>query len=113
MGATGPGGTMIEITEVRVTLFEDPRLKGYASIALDARFVVRGIKIIAGKGGRLFVAMPSRKRKRGSGYQDIAHPITPEFRNRLEEAILAEYNCVLRVEPEGSKGEELPPPAQH
>ena len=56
-GATGPGRTMIEITEVRVTLFEDPRLKGYASIVLDGQFVVRGIKIIGGKKGRLFVAM--------------------------------------------------------
>ena len=52
----------MEITEVRVSLREQPqtRLKAYVTLTFDNCFVVRNIKIIEGKHG-LFVAMSSRK----------------------------------------------------
>ena len=34
--------------------------------------------------------MPSRKTKIGE-YKDVAHPITPEFRNLLQEAVVAAF----------------------
>ena len=79
----------MKITEVRVSLREDAKLKAFASITLDDSFVIRGLKIIEGKTGT-FVAMPSRRRKDGE-YQDIAHPITNEAREDMERIILAEY----------------------
>ena len=54
-------GVKIRITEVRVTPRWEDRLRGYATVTLGGVFVVRGLKIIEGKSGRLFVAMPSRK----------------------------------------------------
>jgi len=53
---------MMEITEVRIKLMEDPgeRLKAFCSITFDNCFVVRDLKIIEGSSGP-FVAMPSRK----------------------------------------------------
>ena len=79
----------MKITEVRVSLREDAKLKAFASITLDDSFVIRGLKIIEGKTGT-FVAMPSRRRKDGE-YQDIAHPINNEARAEMERIILAEY----------------------
>jgi len=79
----------MKITEVRVSLRDDAKLKAFASITLDDSFVIRGLKIIEGKTGT-FVAMPSRRRKDGE-YQDIAHPITNEAREDMERIILAEY----------------------
>ena len=35
--------------------------------------------------------MPSRKTATG-GYRDIAHPINPDVRKMLEDAIIEEYN---------------------
>ncbi len=87
------GGDM-EITEIRVIPRNDARLKGYVSITFAGCFALRGVKIILGKAGRLFVAMPARKKPDGT-FQDIAHPITPEFRIALETAILDEYHRVL------------------
>ena len=80
----------IEITEVRVSLREDAKLKAFASITLANLFVIRGLKIIEGTKNRMFVAMPSRKRPDGK-HQDIAHPITQEMREYLEDIVLAEY----------------------
>ncbi len=72
----------MKITEIRITLRDDNKLKGFASITLDDAFVIRGLKIIEGASGP-FVAMPSRKRKDGT-FQDIAHPINMDTREWME-----------------------------
>ncbi|MCX7695992.1 MAG: septation protein SpoVG family protein, partial [Caloramator sp.] len=38
----------------------------------------------------LFIAMPSRKTPDGQ-FKDIAHPINSETREKIQQAILAEY----------------------
>ena len=91
------------ITEVRITLVPDPRLRAFVSVTLDGVFVVKGLKVIEGKSGRVFLAMPSRRRPDGR-YQDVAHPIRQEFRNVLEQAVLSEYSRRLRAEAEVEVG---------
>jgi len=81
---------MIEITEVRVSLRNDEKLKAFVSITLNDSFVIRGLKVIRGNSG-LFVAMPSRKRPDGQ-HQDLAHPINDVTRKYLTEIVMAEYN---------------------
>src|SRR5262245_30714209 len=84
---------MIEITEVRVSIRNDDKLKAFVSITLNDSFVIRGLKIIKGNTG-LFVAMPSRKRPDGQ-HQDLAHPINDATRRYLTEIVMAEYETEL------------------
>ncbi|MEW5993059.1 MAG: SpoVG family protein [Candidatus Zixiibacteriota bacterium] len=84
----------MEISEVRVTLRDEERLKGFANVTFDNAFVIRGMKIIRGNTG-LFVAMPSRKRPNGT-YQDIAHPVSREMRRLIEERVLEAYEAELK-----------------
>lgn len=84
---------MVEITEVRVSLRNDEKLKAFVSITLNDSFVVRGLKIIKGNTG-LFVAMPSRKRPDGQ-HQDLAHPINDSTRRYLTERVMTEYDREL------------------
>ena len=42
---------MMKITEVRISLRDDAKLKAFASITLENCFVIRGLKIIEGKTG--------------------------------------------------------------
>ena len=79
----------MKITEVRVSLRDDEKLKAFVSMTIDNCFVIRGLKIIKGNKG-MFVAMPSRKRPDGS-FQDIAHPINNETRRWMEDEILVRY----------------------
>jgi len=79
----------MEITEVRLTLRHEERLKAFVSITFDNAFVVRGLKVIDGNTG-IFVAMPSRRRKDGE-FRDIAHPINNATRQMIEDAVLSEY----------------------
>ena len=85
----------MDITEIRVTLRNEGRLKGFANVTFDDAFVVRGLKIINGNDG-YFIAMPSRKRPDGT-YQDIAHPVNADMRRLLEERILAAYEEELKT----------------
>lgn len=81
------GGKVMEITEVKVRLWDDKRLRALVTIVFDDCFVVRNIKVIEGRDQKLFVAMPSRRQADGT-YVDIAHPITRDFRRQMETTIL-------------------------
>jgi len=85
---------MIQITEVRVSLRNDEKLKAFVSVTLNDSFVIRGLKIIRGNSG-LFVAMPSRKRPDGQ-HQDLAHPINDSTRKYLTEIVMAAYERELK-----------------
>ena len=81
---------MLRITEVRVSLRDDAKLKAFASITIEDCFVIRGLKVIEGTHNRMFVAMPSRKRPDGK-HQDLAHPIKKEMRQLIEDVVIGEY----------------------
>jgi len=83
----------MEITEVRIHLRNEARLKAFATVTFDNAFVVHNMKVVSGNNG-LIVCMPSRKIKDGT-YKDIAHPINNEFRGKLEQLILKEYEAEL------------------
>ena len=82
----------MQVTELRIRkVTSEGKLKAYVTVTFDNCFVVHNVKIIEGKNG-LFIAMPSRKTANGE-YKDVAHPISPDFRNSLQDKILEEYNA--------------------
>ena len=83
----------MEITEVRITLKGEAKLKAFASVTFDDCFVLRGLKVISGAQG-FFVSMPSRRTRLGT-FLDIAHPITNEMRKKIETAILDAFESEL------------------
>jgi stage V sporulation protein G len=81
----------MEITDIRIKKVEsDNKLRAYVTVTFDDCFVVHNLKIINGQFGR-FVAMPSRKTRDGE-FKDIAHPINPDFRRKLQDRILEEFD---------------------
>ncbi|MBR2865861.1 MAG: SpoVG family protein [Elusimicrobiaceae bacterium] len=79
----------MKITEIRIHLMGEERLKAFANVTFDDCFVVRNMKVVAGAKG-VFLCMPSRKMQDGS-HKDMVHPITQEFRTYLEECVLKAY----------------------
>lgn len=84
----------MKITDVKVFIVNEDRLKAYVSITIDDVFVVRDLKIIQGHSG-LFVAMPSKKRKDGQ-FRDIAHPLNQDTRSEIEDAVFSAYESELK-----------------
>ncbi|MCL1995718.1 MAG: septation regulator SpoVG [Defluviitaleaceae bacterium] len=103
----------MEITQVKVRLInaksEGSKVKAVASITIDDEFVVHDIKVIEGDRG-LFIAMPSKRdvfpSTRTRGFRDIAHPIKPETRIRIQEAVLEKYE-VAEQETQQEVAQEL------
>lgn len=81
----------MEITDVRIRkIATEGKMKAIVSITFENEFVVHDIKVIEGQNG-LFIAMPSRKTPDGE-FKDIAHPINTDTREKIQTAILEEYN---------------------
>ena len=95
----------MRITEIRVNLRGEEKLKAFVHVTFEDVFIVRGLKVINGRDG-LFVCMPSRKLKDGS-YKDIAHPVTDGFRVELEKQVLDAYTDEVSKESEESSSEEI------
>ena len=84
----------MQITDVRIRkISAEGKMKGIVSVTFDNEFVIHDIKIIEGDNG-VFIAMPSRKMGEGD-FRDIAHPLVSETRNKIRDAIFAEYEKVL------------------
>jgi Uncharacterized protein, involved in the regulation of septum location len=80
----------VEITDVRLRRVNtEGRMKAIASITIDNEFVVHDIRVIDGNNG-MFVAMPSKRTPDGE-FRDIAHPISSATREKIQNAVLAEY----------------------
>lgn len=88
----------MKITQVKIrhifTKERSQKMRAIASVTFDGVFAVHDIKIIDGL-ERRFIAMPVRRAQDGK-YQDIAHPIDAEFRQKMETAILTAYDEAVK-----------------
>lgn len=94
--------------KVTVTPMKEPEgcLKANAAVILNDVFKVTRIRIGISQKGNVFVAMPDYKTGRLDDkgkdiYQDIAYPVTRQFRQELYDAIVKEFNAVMEQTGEG------------
>lgn len=81
----------MQVTDVRIRkVLPEGKMKAIASITIDDEFVVHDVRVIEGTEG-LFIAMPSRKTPEGT-FRDVAHPITADAREMIQQAVLNAYN---------------------
>ena len=82
---------------------QEGSLKANASIILNDVFKVTGIRIGISQKGNVFVSMPDYKTGRldDNGkdvYQDIAYPVTRQFRQEMYDEIVKAFNAVMEKE---------------
>lgn len=83
--------------EITVNQLEkrEGNIRAFASVVFEESFKVSNIAVIENKNGQSFVSMPRyASSKDDSGYKDICHPITKEFREQLYDGILKAYEQV-------------------
>lgn len=89
---------------------ETSQTKAAGQMTIDSCLVVTGIKLNEGtnKDGqtKTFVAMPGKPNENGE-YDDVAHPITADFHNKVDKAVIASANNIGRYEYKGVKYAEL------
>ena len=102
------GGMSIKVT-VTPMKEQEGCLKANASIILNDVFKVTGIRIGISQKGNVFVSMPDYKTGRldDNGkdiYQDIAYPVTRQFRQELYDEIVKEFRAVMEQEVQQTEG---------
>ena len=91
------------ITNISVYTLNDSNSKtvALATVTISDCLVLTGLRIVKGKKG-MFVSMPQRKLskpdKNGNEYADIFFPITHDFREELNNAVLDEYDRAIDKE---------------
>ena len=87
----------IDVTQVRIRLHvsQDKKLLAFASVTLNGEFIVHDVKVLDSREG-LYVAMPAKKGK-DSVFRDVAHPLTVELRQKIEDAVLDAYESELKT----------------
>lgn len=92
----------MKITAKIVKIYGDnDKLKAIATVCLGGQFLVTGVRVVQGRKG-LAVFVPSVRVK--EEYRDICFPITPDCRNRFEEAVL--YAFEQRQQEQETGGED-------
>lgn len=69
-------------------------LKAFASITIEDKIVITGLKVVDGKNG-LFINFPQYKDSNGD-YKDIAYPLSKDIRNNLTKLVLSEYSKLVK-----------------
>ncbi len=89
----------MEITDIKIRkLFDEGPMKAVVSVTFDGQLALHDIKVINAR-DKFFIVMPSRKNPDGT-YRDIVHPINAQFRQNLENAVIAAYQEELSKAPE-------------
>ena len=85
---TAAGGVKLD---VRTYPIAEPKgnTLALASVTVDDMIAIAGLRVMNGKNGH-FVTMPQEKDNKGE-YRDVAFPIMPGLRGRINEAVLDAY----------------------
>jgi stage V sporulation protein G len=97
----------VDISEVRIYPFDTSEAGGktlaMAQITIGGALVIRGFRIIAAKGGGVFVSFPSVKGKDGK-WRDIVSPVDAGAKDAVREAILEAFRSYPDKLPAGGAG---------
>lgn len=85
--------------EVNLTKRKYDSIKAIGSIVIDGEFIVRGIRVLEDKNGKIFVGFPSRLRSDGN-YEDIAYPLSKEAYSNITDSVLKKYEELVSENPE-------------
>lgn len=67
------------------------KVKAFCDVGFAGVFIIKGLRVVEGKNG-LFVGMPREQGKDGKWY-DTIRPLSPEFKEQLQDAVLEAYEA--------------------
>lgn len=81
----------MDVTAVKIYPFDTTeaggRVRAYAEVTLDDLLLIKGLKIIEGKGGGLFLSYPSQK-SRDSQFHDLVVPLCDDLKKQIRRAVV-------------------------
>ena len=85
---------MMNISRVRIYPFDTGSLGGhtraYADITIDSCLVLKGLRVVEGGGGGLFVAFPTQRGRNGHFYELVV-PVDAATREYIRTTVITAY----------------------
>jgi stage V sporulation protein G len=85
---------MITISHVRIYPFEvgdlGGRTRAYADVTIDACLMIKGLRIVEGPNGGLFVGFPAQRGRNGR-YYDLVVPLDAETREYIRTTVIEAF----------------------
>ena len=82
---------MVEVARL-FRLDNGSALKAFADISIAGQVLVKGVRVVEGKDGNLFVAMPQQQGKDGRWHETVTL-LNDEFKESLQEIVLEAFNA--------------------
>ena len=82
---------MVEVARL-FRLDNGSALKAFADISIAGQVLVKGVRVVEGKDGNLFVAMPQQQGKDGRWHETVTL-LSDEFKESLQEIVLEAFNA--------------------
>ncbi len=81
----------LDVTAVKIYPFDTSEIGGmiraFAEVTLDDVLLIKGVKVIEGKGGGLFVSYPSQKGK-DDKFHDLVLPLCDNLKKQIRRAVV-------------------------
>ena len=85
---------MIDISQVRIYPFDTGSLGGhtraYADVTIAGCLLVKGLRVVEGAGGGLFVAFPAQRGRDGR-YHELLVPLDAETRDYIRTTVIEAF----------------------
>jgi stage V sporulation protein G len=85
---------MMNISQVRIYPFDTGSLGGqtraYADITIDACLLLKGLRVVEGAGGGLFVAFPTQRGRNGR-YYELVVPVNAATREYIRTTVIEAF----------------------
>lgn len=85
---------MLRITQVRIYPFDTRTLGGrvlaYADLTLEGALLLKGFRVVEGKGGGLFVTSPAQRGRDGR-YHELVVPLDAEMREYIRRTVIEAF----------------------
>ncbi|MBI5187106.1 MAG: septation protein SpoVG family protein [Nitrospinae bacterium] len=84
------------ITSVKIYPFDTTEMGGmilaFAEVVLDDVLLLKGIKVMEGKGGGLFISYPSQKGK-DNQFHDLVVPLDEDLKKQIRRAVVDAFKA--------------------
>lgn len=89
-------GLLMIITSVKIYPFDTTEMGGmiraFAEVVLDDVLLLKGIKVMEGKGGGLFISYPSQKGK-DNQFHDLVVPLDEDLKKQIRRAVVDAFKA--------------------
>jgi stage V sporulation protein G len=93
---------MIDISQVRIYPFETTSFGGhtraYVDITVGGSLLLKGLRVVEGSGGGLFVAFPAQRGRDGR-YHDLLVPLDAETREYIRTTVIEAFKQWTPADP--------------